>query len=326
MRLLSVGWTVFLATLLILVPTLVSRSCQVQVTEATPAAEPVLQLAVYLPNERRIVQMSLADYLVRVVAGELPPEFADGALEAQMVAARTYTVKNIRRFGGRGCVLHPRADACAAHEVGQAYADLPDLEQRLGRFTARRFWQRLQAAEQATRNLIITYQGQPIEAVYHSSSGELTDTAAAEWGSDLPYLQPVPDPWGKEAPRYTETVSLTPAEVARALGLKDLAVPAGSGEPPIAVLERTPGGRAARIQVGSLVLSGRDLRARLGLRSTRFTSRIADGRVAITTYGYGHGVGMSQYGANGLARRGHDFRQILAHYYPGTRIEPIFAE
>lgn len=313
-----VTWAGFLTLIMVAVPALLIRSGR------TPAPGPgpgEAAIAVYLPTARRVVQMPLAEYLVGVVAAELPAAFHDEAIKAQMVVARTYAIYHMRRYGGRGCDLHPAADACGTHEHGQAFTTLESLAARLGDGPAHDYWRRLQAAERATRNLILTYAGKPINAVYHSSSGTTTEDAAAVWGQAVPYLRPVPDPWGRAASRYQETVTLSQAELAQRLGLPAEALTAGGGRSPIIILERTPGGRVALARVGAALFTGRDLRERLGLRSAQMQVRPAGEAVAITTLGYGHGVGMSQYGAEGLARRGHAFDRILAHYYPGTRLQ-----
>ncbi|MCG0239999.1 MAG: stage II sporulation protein D [Firmicutes bacterium] len=321
-------WTVAAAILLVALPAWISRGWRSPGAEAPPRSSRAndLPVTVYFPETGRVATMPLSEYLVGVGAGELPPSFADEAIRAVLVAARTYTVRRMRQFGGKGCDLEPRADICASAEYGQAYLDWPGLREKLGEAAARRFWSRLQAAEEATRGLILTYQGAPIDAIYHSTSGRWTEDAQVVWGRPVPYLRPVPDPWGQEAPQYTETRTYGLQELAQALGVPAIAVPAGGGAPPIRITGRTPSGRVAGVQVGSVTFTGVEFRSRLGLRSTDFTLAWRDGQVVITTSGYGHGVGLSQWGANGMARRGAGFREILAHYYPGTAVEPLFAD
>lgn len=316
------AWTAFLAVLLVVVPALVSKGCGSSPRSGAGGTNPSgLEVAVWFPQDRRLVTVPLAHFLIGVVAAEMPPEFADEALKAQMVVARTYTVKHMRRFGGRGCPLHPQADACATPEYGQAYTTLEQLQEKHGYFAAYQYWNRLHQAEAETAGLIVTYEGQPIDALYHSSSGERTESGAAYFGNEVPYLQPVADTWGRQHPRYQETLRLTPEELTQALGLSRV-----DRREPIRITDRTPSGRVAEVEVGGQVFSGRELRTRLGLRSTQFTAAVRDGSILITTYGYGHGVGMSQYGANGLARRGAGFREIIGHYYQGVEVERIFAD
>lgn len=316
-----------LVALLVVVPALVGRSCARPATRSARSLDPAdLPVWLYIPASQKLTELPLSEYLVGVVAAEMGPEFAAEALKAQMVAARTLTVRRMRQFGGAGCPLHPRADVCGVPEHDQAYLDPAAMTEKLGILAAHRYRQRLIQAEAETRGLILTYDGAPIDAQYHATSGKYTEDAGAVWGQPLPYLRPVPDPLGQQAPGYTETTAFTPGELARLLGLKEVAVPAGTGALPLGILERTPGQRVARLQVGGTVIAGTEFRRRLGLRSTDFTIRREDGKILITTYGYGHGVGMSQWGAEGMARAGYRYQTILAHYYRGARLERIFAE
>lgn len=323
-------WTLTVAAVLVVLPTLVARDGGTGVAAVPPAPRDTrgqLPVAVYFPDQRKTVTLPLSAYLVGVGAGELSPEFHNEAMKAVMVAARTYTIRRMRRFGGAGCELAPGADICASPAHGQAYLDYPGLEAKVGRAAAQRFWRRLQEAERSTRGLIVTYGGEPIDAIYHSNSGRWTEDAQAVWGQAVPYLRPVPDPWGREAPNYEQSRTYSLQSLARALGVQELSLPAAGGSRPLVVTGQTPGGRAAEVRVGdSLRLTGAEFRARLGLRFTDFTLAWGDGEVVITTRGYGHGVGLSQWGANGLARRGATYEQILGHYYPGTRVEPLFSE
>lgn len=315
-----------LALLLVVVPALLGR-CAGPAGRAARVGTPAdLTVVMYRPDSQKLIPLPLGEYLLGVVAAEMGPEFEEEALKAQMVAARTHAVRRMRKFGGPGCPLHPLADVCGLPEYDQAYMDQERLRDKLGVIAAYRFWQRLAEAEAATRGLILTYDAAPIDAQYHATSGKYTEDAAAVWGQAVPYLRPVPDPYGQAAPKYTETIALTWADLARALDLRAAALPASTGAPPVTVLERTPGLRVARVQVGGTVLTGTEFRRRLSLRSTDFTVRSEGGKVLITTYGYGHGVGMSQWGANGMARAGYRYQAILAHYYRGTQLERIFGE
>lgn len=315
-----------LAAMLVVVPAALGRSCAGPAARAPAGGPADLPVVLYQPDRRQLVTLPLGEYLVGVVAAEMSPQFEPEALKAQMVAARTYTVRRMRKFGGSGCALEPRADVCGLPEHDQAYLDSAALRGKLGVMAAYRYRQSLVQAEAETRGLILTYEGAPIDAQYHATSGKYTEDAAAVWGRPVPYLRPVPDPQGAGAPRYSETVAFTPAQLARLLGLQDAALPAGTGAPLVTVLERTPGMRVARLKVGAAVLAGTDFRRLLGLRSTDFTVRSEGSKVLVTTYGYGHGVGMSQWGANGMAKGGYRYQDILAHYYRGTQLERIFAE
>src|SRR5690606_3710660 len=242
--------------------------------------------------------------------------------------ARTYAVRRMRVFGGAGCDRHPAADVCTDPGVHQAYAGDEELRRRWGSLRYPAYRQRVEQAVEATRGLILMYDGRPIDAVYHSTSGGRTEAAEHVWGEAVPYLASVPSPYEERSPRAVQTVRLSWEELARRLEL-DLDVPAAGGSGGQAVLEAlemTPSGRVKRLRVGTATLDSRNVRQRLNLNSTWFSWQEDASGVTFSVRGYGHGVGMSQYGAEGMARRGWSYDGILAHYYPGTVLRPIFVE
>ncbi|MFO7245942.1 MAG: stage II sporulation protein D [Bacillota bacterium] len=292
------------------------------------AAQGDLPIRVYLHEEDRLVLMPLETYVRGVVAAEMPATFPLEALKAQAVVARTYAVRRMRVFGGAGCDRHPAADVCTDPGVHQAYAGDEELRRRWGSLRYPAYRQRVEQAVEATRGLILMYDGRPIDAVYHSTSGGRTEAAEHVWGEAVPYLASVPSPYEERSPRAVQTVRLSWEELARRLEL-DLDVPAAAGSGGQAVLEAlemTPSGRVKRLRVGTATLDSRDVRQRLNLNSTWFSWQEDASGVTFSVRGYGHGVGMSQYGAEGMARRGSSYDAILAHYYPGTVLRPIFVE
>ncbi|MEW8957729.1 MAG: stage II sporulation protein D [Moorella sp. (in: firmicutes)] len=280
---------------------------------------------VYFHQTGTVQILPLEQYIAGVVAGEMPAEFAVEALKAQAVAARTYTLKKIEEARVKPDELHPHADICTDPAHCQAYADDDVLRRRWGLFNYWRYKNKIQEAVRATQGMVLTYQGKLIDPVYHANGGGRTERAADVWGRDLPYLQSVPSPWDKDAPRYQSTVALTLEELDRRLGVSLTAVPAASLSPnggdAIKVLERTASGRVKTIKIGGKTFAATELRRLLGLPSTDFTWQVQGDNLIFTVTGYGHGVGMSQYGADGMAREGKNFAEILAYYYRGTRIE-----
>lgn len=322
--------TSFLILLLVIgVPALMGRgfnlptgSSQANTVKGAVAGD--LPVRVWFPGEGKVHQLALEDYLVGVVAAEMPANFELEALKAQFLVARTYTVRRMHIFGGSGCPAMVTADDCASPETGQAYIGLSDLKTKVGAPTAERTWKRLEAARDATRGMIITYHGAAIDAVYHSSSGGATESALDYWGADVPYLQSVPDPYGKDQVGWQQEKTFSRAELA--LDLSGLAIPASTTSSFIAITRMTPTGRVSQVRVGDTVLTGRQFREKLGLRSTQFQLQWKDGQLVVTTEGYGHGVGMSQWGANGMAKHQATYDEIVTHYFKGVKIEPIFGE
>ena len=259
-------------------------------------------------------EMDMQDYLLGVVAAEMPADFAPESLKAQAVAARTYALycRDSRR--------HENADVCADFACCQAYLDDGTLRKNWGAdYAAKR--EKIAAAVAATDGEILCYGGQAIFAAFHSSSAGCTEDCGAIW-SELPYLVSVWSPEGADSvPNYVSTRSLSPLDFRDTL----LAARPGadfSGEPEtwLGELTRDRSGRVESLTLGGERFTGAELRALFSLRSTAFTLDY-DGDFLFTVTGFGHGVGMSQYGANVLAGEGADYREILAHYYPGTELK-----
>lgn len=307
--------------------------------QAAPASPPAsiprallqqgeLPIALYLDKEGRVAMLPLEEYLKGVVAAEMPASFEKEALKAQAVVARTYVVGRMRVFGGPGCPDRPEADVCTDPGKGQAWHSREELRQRWGAWRFGANWRRVEEAVEATRGLIVTYENRPIDAVYHASAGGRTEAARHVWGSAVPYLQSVssPDATGN---RYERVVThLTWDRLARQAGVEAGALEAArrEGKEPVAILEGSESGRVIRARVGDRLFTGPELRRALGLPSTLFTWRVEGDGLTIVNRGYGHGVGLSQYGANGLARQGRDFRAIILHYYAGVTLRPLFEE
>ncbi len=272
-------------------------------------------------------RLPLEEYVAGVVAAEMPASFHPEALKAQAVAARTYAVVHLRAFGGEGCRSQPEADLCSDPRQGQGWVSAAELRRRWGREFAAN-WERVREAVAATRGLIVVFDNRPIDAVYHAASGGMTEDAVAVWGRTVPYLRSVSSPFEAGTRHDRVTVSMTLGEVARRTGvpLASLRRLTAAGTAPVAVEARTGSGRVAVLRVGDRRLTGEEARAALGLKSTLFTVRVNGEAVLVESRGYGHGVGLSQYGADGLARRGYDFRRILSHFYQGTTVRPLFYE
>ncbi|HEY8347512.1 MAG TPA: stage II sporulation protein D [Symbiobacteriaceae bacterium] len=326
---------VYLVMALVGVPILLTR-----LAAAPPPAESVdgtdlLPIQVYFPDTQEIRSLPLGEYLKGVVAAEMPPEFETEALKAQFIVARTYAVRRMQQFNGPGrggCPLNPAADVCADPATGQAYMSLEELSAKIGERKAWAYWRRLSRVQAETEGLVIRYQGELIDPLYHAVSGTKTAAADEYYTQSLPYLQSVDDHWGADAPSLVVMESFTPEELAERLSVEGTTIPAAvvtaaaeAGKVPVEILERTPSQRVRRVKVGDVVLSGREFRERLNLRSTNFNVSLQDGKIVIETTGYGHGVGMSQYGANGMAKAGKGYQEILNHYYQGITLDRLFA-
>ena len=244
--------------------------------------------------------MTLDAYLQRVVLGEMPVSFQPEALKAQAVAARTYTMKHRDKHEGRLCTDSTCCQAFCTEENLAAFS----VEDR----------EKAAAAVGETDGLVLSYDGALIDATFFSCSGGRTEDALAVWGTDVPYLQSVESP-GETAAKYDrDSVSFSRQALEAAL---DIAL----GDDPaswVGEASLTEGGGVECMELGGRRFTGVYLRKALGLRSTAFTVTAEGDTLRFDTRGYGHRVGLSQYGANAMALEGADFREILSHYYPGT--------
>lgn len=280
---------------------------------------------VYIPELDKIVEMNLEDYIKGVVAAEMPAEFEPEALKAQAVAARTYAVKNMVAFGGPGIAEHPGADVSADHRQSQAWLSETKLKAKWGPFSYDRYWAKISQAVEDTHGLIASYNGEPINAVFHSTSGERTASAKEVWGYDYPYLQSVECKWDQKSPRYSDTKEISFAELEQRLGADAGVVSAAqsSSATVAGIVDHTGSGRVDKVRIGSKLLTGLAVREKLELRSANFTIEQKGDKLVFKTTGYGHGVGLCQYGANGLAKEGKDYKNILTYYYTGIALKNI---
>jgi stage II sporulation protein D len=209
----------------------------------------------------------------------------------------------------------------------QAYLSLDELRQIHGESWMENYWGKIEEAVNTTRNLIIYYDGSIVEPLYHSTSGGMTEDAVNVFAVDTPYLKAVSSPYEEDAPRYRNIVNLTVDEFIAKLKAKypSIKITKDNFYEKIKLIEKTQSGRVKKLAVGDEIINGRDIRDLYGLNSTNFTITFDKrlGLIEIETYGYGHGVGMSQWGANGMAKQGKLYEEILKHYYTGIELKRI---
>lgn len=238
-----------------------------------------------------MVEMSLGDYLTGVVLGEMPASFELEALKAQVVAARTYTLKHLTD----GKTLSDDPTAC------QAYLPVDT--------TSAETLEKLQRAVEETDGQVLLYGGELITATYYSCSGGRTEDASAVWGGSVPYLTSVESPGEEFAPVYETTVTVETEAFLATLGVDTAEVTA---------VTYTPGGGVDTMVIGGESFTGKELRQKFELRSTMFKLEMGENMVTFIVRGNGHRVGMSQYGAQAMALEGATWQEILSRYYPGT--------
>ncbi|MGP4059149.1 stage II sporulation protein D [Halobacillus sp. H74] len=309
------------ATMLI-IPTLIvvpfTNSGNTEKVEETPPTEQVAEVedsafsvSVWRSETEKVEEVPLETYVSRVVASEMPVNFEMEALKAQALAARTYITRHLVE----GEKVSSEADVTdtVSHQV---YKDDKEL---------RTLWQdsyadnmeKINQAVKATAGEIITYEREPIEASFFSTSNGFTENAGDYWEHDIPYLKSVESPWDQGSPKFSDQKIITVAQLEQTLGVS---VGAGIQQ---STMTKTEGNRVDEVHLGSQTFSGREIREKFELPSSDFSIQQKGEHVIFTTKGYGHGVGMSQYGANGMAKTGKDYKEIIHHYYQDIEISPL---
>lgn len=271
----------------------------------------------------RVREMSLEEYVAGAVAAEMPASFPDEALKAQAVAARTYAV--YKQSLGRD-EKHPDAVVCDDFTHCAAFVDLKNDAEELWGNKAEAWTKKIRAAAEQTAGKIVTYHDAPIAAVFHAAAAKQTEAAVSVWGADVPYLESVSSAGDDACPKYDSEVTLR-AEEFRQLLLKKYPDINLTGLPKtwFTEVKSSEAGGVTSCRVGGIAMKGTEVRELLQLNSTHFTISTTDSTITFRTQGYGHGVGMSQYGAKHMAEDGKTFTEILEHYYTGTKVSDLAA-
>ena len=261
----------------------------------------VSEITVYRSNGS-VINLNMTDYLIGVVSSEMPASFNFEALKAQSVLARTYALK-AKQTGKK------LTDTVST----QSYIDIDQMKNKWGN-SFNTYHNKIKNAVENTNGEYLSYNGNYIEALYHSTNNGKTESSLDVFGNYYPYLISVSSEYDKNASSYLRTINMPLDTISNKLGLSL------NNDSVISILSYTDGGNIKEININGNNFSGKKVRELLGLRSADFDISISDNNANITTRGYGHGVGMSQYGANGMANAGYSYKDILSHYYPGTTL------
>ncbi len=265
-----------------------------------------------------IREMDLEDYVAGVTAAEMPAAFPMEALKAQAIAARTFAAFRQQQGSDES---HPDADVCDDYTHCAAYLDLDTQSKHQWGSRADEWRAKIEQAVEETSGQIVTYQGEPITAVFHAACSEETESAEDVWGAVVPYLVSVDSSGDDACPDYTSSVTFGAEEFRqRMLTQYDTINLTGRPETWFTKWKRADSGNVLSCTVGGVKAKGTTLRKLLGLRSTNFTVSTTETSITFETTGYGHAVGMSQYGAKAMAEEGHSCEEILTHYYTDTEI------
>ncbi len=268
--------------------------------QVMPACSIIEEKVTNVDNLTKSVDKELEDYVIGVVAGEMPYNFPHEALKAQAVAARTYAVRQIR--------ANPNIKY---KDIAQAYISVDIMKKRWGKNFETNY-NKIKDDVYATAGEILEYNNEPILATFCSTTNGYTEECQNVWTQDLPYLKSVKSDGDELSPYFSDRVSVTKDSFAKIFG----------GSNPV-ISEKTKAGYVKAVKVGEKTYTGNEIRKTFGLKSTSFTISTDKNNIVFSTKGYGHGVGMSQYGACYMANNGDNYKTILKHYYTGINIKNL---
>lgn len=269
-------------------------------------------------STNEIEELNIDEYLYGVVSSEMPASYEIEALKAQAVVARTYTIYQIIHNRGK----HENADICDNYACCQAWISKEDRLAKWDAQEAESNWNKIVEAVDSTKGKVVTYGGEPINAFFHANSGGVTESSLNIWGGiDYPYLKSVETAGEEGYTQYESQVVLTQQELLSKIQNKyeDCTIDFSAPDC-ISILEYTTSGRVKTIKFGNKEIAGTEARSLLGLKSTNFTFAVTGENVTFSVIGYGHGVGMSQTGADALAKTGSNYEAIIKHFYTDVEI------
>lgn len=315
---------VILVLLINLLPFLILQI--VQKDEIKLKINPQKTVRVWMEKEHVVKTIPLEEYIVGVVAAEMPASFSEDALKAQAISARTYTINKIQIARDVVDNPHPNADVCNSPLHCQAWISVKEQNARWGLLKALYYREKIQSAVEATKGLVITYQNKLIDPVYHSTCAGHTEDASEVWQYDAPYLKGVSCNYDKASPKYSSIVKVSLKNIDRIFGTKISRQSAFRSffSSPINITARTNGGRVRSIKIGDKEFSGVEVRAKLNLNSAKFNIKASKNEIIFYVQGYGHGVGMCQFGAGGMASQGKSYEDILHYYYSDIKIVKVY--
>ncbi len=317
---------------IILLPMFIVKSCGPSIEKKPPdevTGSKEYKIIVYNKTLNKSEEMNLEEYTKGVVAAEMPADFDPEALKAQAVAARTFAYGRLAGIYKSKQGVHDGVDICTESTHCQAWTSKESAMKKWNPFFASRNWGRIERAVNSTKESIVVYEENIANSLFHASSSGRTENSEEVWsGTSVPYLRSVASSGEEASKGYITSILIQAAELAEKLSeAKPDAIFEDDIFKSIKILDFTTGGRVKTLKIGDVTLKGTEFRTLLGLRSANFKVEMADDKtnktLKITTAGHGHGVGMSQWGADSLAKKGGTYIEILKHYYTGVDIVSI---
>lgn len=282
-------------------------------------------IKVYITKQNKVKEIPIEEYVTGVVAGEMPAEFSEEALKAQAVAARTFAVAHMEKYGGKKYKSNTGADVSDDTKC-QVFVSKNNRFNTWSDKDRNNYWNKITDAVNSTKGEILTYKGKLVtEPYYFATSSGSTESALEIFNDDKGYLKSVDSPGEEKAPKYKTQKQISRGEfinkINSAYNSSKLSV--SNLENDVKIESRTEGGSVKNIKLGYITISGTKFRTLMGINSSNFSINFIGNNVRIQCLGYGHDVGMSQWGANAMAKKGKNYRDILYHYYSGIKIQKM---
>lgn len=313
---------IFIIIAVILIPLLIVKCCggtQKDYLEGIKGNS----IKVYFHLKKKVEKISFEEYLKGVVAAEMPASYGMEALKAQAVAARTYAYNKIIS-GGKNIPEHNGADICTDSSHCQAWVSKEEAMAKWSGSEAASYWDKVCQAVKSTAGQMIYFENKPANPVFHANSGGETENSEEVWnGTSVPYLRAVESPGEENSYGYQSKTEISVEEFIEKLKKfsPDFKIDAAKISKNIKILDHTEGGRVRNIIIGNKELKGTEVRSIFNLKSTNFTVEVLKGKVIFNVKGFGHGVGLSQCGADVLAQKGYKYKDILGYYYKGVEVK-----
>ena len=285
----------------------------------------VSEIKVFMSKENTIKELSLEAYVTGVVAAEMPAEFEVEALKAQAVAARTYALAHVAELGGVPCKNANGASLCDTVHC-QVYITKEERIKLWPKSSSEKYWEKIKMAVESTSGQVLTYNNDLVmEPYYFATSSGKTENSEEVFSNSIPYLRSVESGGEERAPKFKSSKSFKYKELSDIINknYNNTKITSANIRKQITITERTEAGSVKNIKVGGITMTGSKFRTMLGLNSSNFDIKFNLSGVEIDCNGYGHGVGMSQWGADAMAKEGKNYIEILNHYYQGTDILKI---
>lgn len=289
--------------------------------ETVNKESPVINI--YNTNAGKVVSMDIETYLYGVLSGEMSAKFDIEALKAQAVAARTFVIYKKENPNQSG---HTNAVVCTNYKHCQEYKSYEELESTNGTEWMKEYYTKIKQAVDETKGQILVYDDNPILPLYFSTSSGKTEDSEEVFSTMYPYLRSVDSPYDEESPKYTSEVVMSKSDFIKNIksSYPNINIDMNNLNNEVKILNRSNGGAVDKIKIGDKELTGVNIRSVFNLNSANFEILFNEDNVIFNVKGYGHGVGMSQWGAQGMAEDGFLYSEILKHYYSGVDIKDLY--